>query len=115
MAAQVGHSRRRAQMKKLTVMATLALGLATLAMAADISGFVEDSACSTKAGMKNNAECAQKCIKGGDKAVLVTPDGKVYQIANQDKIVAHAGHNVTITGDVTGDSISVTKVTMNKM
>jgi hypothetical protein len=102
-------------MKKLTVTAMLALGLATLGMAADFSGFVEDTACSTKAGMKNNAECAQKCIKGGDKAVLVTPDGKVYQIAEQDKIVAHAGHNVTISGELKGDTISVAKVSMNKM
>jgi hypothetical protein len=102
-------------MKTLTATAMLALGLASLGMAADFKGFVEDSACSTKAGMKNNAECAQKCIKGGDKAVLVTPDGKVYQIADQDKIVAHAGHNVTITGDLKGDTLSVTKVTMDKM
>jgi hypothetical protein len=102
-------------MKTLTAAALLAFGLAATGMAADFAGFVEDSACSTKAGMKNDAACAQKCIKGGDKAVLVTPEGKVYQIADQDKIVAHAGHNVTITGDLKGDTISVTKVTMNKM
>jgi hypothetical protein len=102
-------------MKKLTVTAMLALGLASLGMAAEFSGFVEDSACSTKPAMKGNAECAQKCIKGGDKAVLVTPDGKIYQIAEQDKIVAHAGHNVTITGDLKGDTISVSKVSMQKM
>jgi hypothetical protein len=102
-------------MKTLTATALLTLGLAAAGMAAEFSGFVEDTACSTKAGMKNNAECAQKCIKGGDAAVLVTPDGKVYKIADQDKIVAHAGHNVTITGDLKGDTISVSKVTMNKM
>jgi hypothetical protein len=102
-------------MKTLTVTAMLALGLASLGMAADFSGFVEDTACSSKPAMKNNAECAQKCIKAGDTAVLVTPDGKIYKIADQDKIVAHAGHNVTITGDLKGDTISVTKVTMNKM
>jgi hypothetical protein len=102
-------------MKTLTATAMLALGLASFGMAADFSGFVEDSACSSKPAMKGNAECAQKCIKGGDKAVLVTPDGKVYQIADQDKVVAHAGHNVTITGDLKGDTLSVTKVTMAKM
>ena len=84
-------------------------------MAADFKGFVEDTACSTKPAMKNDAECAQKCIKGGSPAVLVTEDGTIYKIADQDKIVAHAGHNVTITGDLKGDTISVTKVTMNKM
>jgi hypothetical protein len=102
-------------MKIFMTAALLVCGLAATGMAADFTGFVEDTACSTKAGMKNNAECAQKCIKGGDAAVLVTPDGKIYKIADQDKIVAHAGHNVTITGDLKGDTISVTKVTMNKM
>ena len=102
-------------MKTLTAAALLALGLAASGMAADFSGFVEDSACSKMPAMKGDAACAQKCIKGGDKAVLVTPDGKVYQIAEQDKIVAHAGHNVTITGELKGDTISVAKVTMAKM
>lgn len=102
-------------MKTFTASALLALGLAASGMAADFSGFIEDTACSTKAGMKNDAECAQKCIKGGDAAVLVTADGKIYKIADQAKIVAHAGHNVTITGDLKGDTLSITSVKMNKM
>jgi len=102
-------------MKTFTATALLTLGLAAAGMAADFSGFIEDTACSTKAGMKNDAECAQKCIKGGSPAVLVTPDGKIYKIADQDKIMAHAGHNVTITGDLKGDTISITSIKMNKM
>jgi hypothetical protein len=102
-------------MKKITAAALLACGLAATGMAAEITGFVEDTACSTKAGMKDNAACAQKCIKGGSPAVLVGEDGKIYKISNQDKIVAHAGHNVTITGDVKEDTITVDSVKMNKM
>jgi hypothetical protein len=102
-------------MKTLTATALLTLGLAAAGMAADFTGFVEDTACSTKPGMKDDADCAVKCIKGGSPAVLVTPDGKIYKIAEQDKIAAHAGHHVTITGDLKGDTISITKVTMNKM
>ena len=60
--------------------------------------------------MKDNAECAQKCIKGGSPAVLVTADGKIYKIANQDKIVASAGQHVTVTGSVKGDTITVDSV-----
>src|SRR5271163_1018940 len=102
-------------MKTLTATALLTLGLAAAGMAADFSGFIEDTSCSTQAGMKNDAQCAQKCIKGGSPAVLVTPDGKIYKIADQDKIMAHAGHNVTITGDLKGDTISITSIKMNKM
>jgi hypothetical protein len=60
--------------------------------------------------MKNNADCAKKCIKGGSPAVLVTADGKVYKIANQDKIVAHAGEEVTVTGTAKGETITVASV-----
>ncbi|HVY94147.1 MAG TPA: DUF5818 domain-containing protein [Bryobacteraceae bacterium] len=97
-------------MKKFTVVASLVLGLSAMAMAAEFKGFVEDTNCSTKAEMKNNADCAKKCIKGGSPAVLVTADGKIYKIANQDKIVAHAGENVTVTGTAKGDTITVAEV-----
>jgi hypothetical protein len=97
-------------MKKFTVLATLALGLSGLAMAAEFTGFVEDTNCSTKPAMKADADCAKKCIKGGSPAVLVTADGKIYKIANQDKIVAHAGENVTVSGSVKDDTITVASV-----
>jgi mannose-6-phosphate isomerase class I len=97
-------------MKKFTVVASLVLGLSALAVAAEYKGFVEDTACSTKAEMKENADCAKKCIKGGSPAVLVTADGKVYKIANQDKIVAHAGESVTVTGTAKDDTITVASV-----
>src|SRR5580698_3669880 len=97
-------------MKKFTAVAALAFGLAASAMAADFKGFVEDTKCSTNPGMKNDADCAQKCIKGGSPAVLVTDDGKIYKIANQDKIVAHAGETVTVTGNLKGDTITVASI-----
>ncbi len=79
-------------------------------MAAEFTGFVEDTNCASKPAMKDDAECAKKCIKGGAAAVLVTPDGKVYKIANQDKIVAHAGEKVTVTGDAKGDTLTIASV-----
>jgi hypothetical protein len=81
-------------------------------MAADFKGFVEDTKCSTNPGMKDDADCAKKCIKGGSPAVLVTDDGKIYKIANQDKIVDHAGMKVVVTGDMKGDTITVASVKM---
>jgi hypothetical protein len=62
--------------------------------------------------MKDDADCAKKCIKGGSPAVLVTDDGKIYKIANQDKIVEHAGMKVVVTGDMKGDTITVASVKM---
>ena len=82
------------------------------AMAADWSGTIVDQKCSGNKAMVGNEACSAKCIKGGSPAVLVDADGKVFKIADQDKVVAHAGHKVTITGTMDGDSIKVTSVKM---
>jgi hypothetical protein len=97
-------------MRKLTAGAALVLGLAANGMAAEFKGFVEDQMCAGKPEMKGNSECAKKCIKGGSPAVLVGEDGKVYKIANQAKVVDHAGMNVTVKGTLQGDTITVASV-----
>jgi len=98
--------------KTLAVFAFAAMS----AMAADWTGYIADQACAGKQGAKaasdDHAACAAKCIKGGSPAVLVTADGKVYKIADQDKVTAHAGHKVTLTGKLEGDTISVDSVKM---
>jgi hypothetical protein len=97
-------------MKTITAMTLLTMGLAATAMAAEFKGFVEDTKCSGMPEMKGDSACAQKCIKAGSPAVLVTPEGKIYKIANQAKIVSHAGENVTVTGDVKGDTLTIDTV-----
>jgi uncharacterized protein DUF5818 len=85
-------------------------------MAADWTGYIVDASCAGKQGAKaasdDHAACAARCIKGGAAAVFMTADGKVYKVANQDKVTAHAGHKVTITGKMEGDSITVEDVKM---
>ena len=89
---------------------------AASAAAASFEGYIVDSNCAAKQGAKaasdGHANCAAKCIKGGAKAVLVNSEGKVYQIANQDKVVDHAGHKVTIDGKLSGETITVSNVKM---
>jgi hypothetical protein len=97
-------------MKTITAVALLTMGLTASGMAAEYIGFVEDQKCSTNPEMKSNAACAQKCIKGGSPAVLVTPDGTIYKISNQDKIVASAGMNVTVIGELKGDTLTIDTV-----
>jgi hypothetical protein len=97
-------------MKTISTIALMTIGFAASGLAAEYKGFVEDTKCSTMASMKGDADCAQKCIKGGSPAVLVTPEGKIYKISNQDKIVASAGMNVTVTGKLKGDTLTVDSV-----
>jgi len=100
-------------MKKVIAMAALAAGFSFSALAADVTGYIIDQNCANKPAMRGDVECANKCIKGGSPAVLVTEDGKVYKIADQSKILQHAGHKVTITGDLKGDTISVSSIKMS--
>lgn len=96
---------------KITALALITMGIAGSAMAAEFKGFVEDTACVKMPEMKGDAACAKKCIKGGSPAVLVTPEGKIYKISNQAKIVASAGEDVTVTGTLKGDTLTVESVT----
>jgi hypothetical protein len=97
-------------MRKINVVAWMAMGIAGTGMAAEFKGFIEDQACAGKSEMKGNASCAKSCIKGGSPAVFVTEDGTVYKIANQAKIASHAGENVTVTGDLKGDTLTIESV-----
>ena len=74
-----------------------------------VTGYIVDQSCALKGkGMWINAACVAKCIRDGDKVVLVTEEGKVYQIANPDKVEPDFyGQKVTIDGKVIKDKITV--------
>ena len=98
------------------------VGLAALASSADQTwtGRISDSMCGASHAMMTAAhagmtdrDCAQACIKAGGKYVFVA-DGKVFKIANQDLALLpmHAGHTVRLTGEMKGDTITVSNIVM---
>jgi predicted transcriptional regulator len=93
--------------RKLLIVGALA---SISAMAADWTGYIIDKNCASKKEMWGNEACAQACIKRGAPAVLVMEDGKVYAIAEQDKVKDLAGKKVTVTGTMKNDTISVESV-----
>jgi len=110
--------------KVLTSLCCLGLfvALASFASAADKTwtGQISDSMCGASHAKMTSAhpgmtdwDCALACVKGGGKYVFVS-DGKVYNIANQDLALlqTHAGHTVQLTGDMKGDTIMVSNITM---
>ncbi|HLI83778.1 MAG TPA: DUF5818 domain-containing protein [Bryobacteraceae bacterium] len=97
-------------MKKTLALIGLAAGLSATALAADVTGYIIDQKCSGVKSMRGDADCANKCIKAGSPAVLVTDEGKVYKIAEQDKVIPDAGKRVTLTGKLSGDTINVSQV-----
>jgi hypothetical protein len=112
-------------MKKFAMLAAAILfATAPALVAADKTwtGVIGDSKCNTKHSKAEHGsqtdsdhDCVTKCVDGGQKYVFVA-NGKTYQIANQDfgDLKAHAGHRVALTGDMKGDSITVSKVEMPK-
>ena len=101
-------------MKKL--IATFALGAlgSMSAFAGEWSGVLSDSKCKHTDGTEKSIACAQSCVKKGADAVFITSDNKVLKIdkASIDKVTPHLGHKVTVTGNVTGDTITIDNVSM---
>lgn len=76
-------------------------------------GYVTDSKCASNAKARTNSACVKKCVDAGDKYVLYdTATKKVYQLDPQDAVAEHAGHHVSISGTMDGDTIHVTHVRM---
>ncbi len=82
-----------------------------------MNGAISDSACGAShakmtAGKKmSDRDCALACVKNGARYVFVA-DGKVYNIANQNfaGLQQYAGERVSLTGDVNGETVTVSKV-----
>lgn len=97
-------------MKKLVL--PLALFFAITLYAADKgtwTGYISDAHCGAKGNNADHAECAKKCVKGGEAPVFVVED-KVYTIKNPKKVAKYIGDKVKITGTITGDEIDIEKV-----
>ncbi len=103
---------------KLAAGLVLTLSTAVLTLGADGSwtGYISDSLCGAKGANEKHADCATKCVKEkGAKYVFVNDaDHKVYNIDAQDKVAAHAGHHVTVKGDLEGDNLKLTSLEMAK-
>jgi hypothetical protein len=102
-------------MKKFVLFAAAILfATAPALMAAEktLTGVLSDSKCNGKHAKAEHGsqsdsdhDCAAKCVAAG---------GKTYQIANQDYagLKDHTGHKVALTGEMKGDSITVSKIEM---
>jgi hypothetical protein len=107
---------------KHTLLAVVAMMVcsAGTAFAADQTwtGTISDSKCgaSHKSMTEHNKNltdrtCTEACVKGGAKFVLASGD-KVYVLENQkDPALARfAGQEVTVNGELQGDTIKATKI-----
>jgi hypothetical protein len=100
---------------RFAIAISIVLVASALAFAGDGSwtGYITDSKCGAKAAHEGAEECTAKCVKEGAKLVFVNDaDKKVFAIADQDKVAAHAGHHVAVKGSVEGDTLTVASIDM---
>ena len=86
------------------------------------TGRISDSMCGAKhntaaehGGKKmSDRDCTLACVKEHNAKYVFVSGGKVYNISNQDlgALQEHAGHTVKLTGEMSGDTITVSKIAM---
>lgn len=91
---------------------------AQLGAAETWKGTISDSSCAAKhsaekhgGNAQKHEDCVKKCVDGGAQYVFLSGD-KIFKIANQDfaELKAHAGHEVNLTGELKGESITIAKL-----
>lgn len=105
-------------MKQIFVLAAFLAWSAPAGAGQSWSGRISDSICKAKheetaegAGAMADHDCTVACVRGGSKYVLVV-DGKVLQIANQSyaDLPKFAGEDVTVSGELNGDTLTLTRI-----
>lgn len=109
-------------MKKVLVLAASFLLVAAAGAGAEETwkGTISDSMCAAKHSAEKHGgnaadhrACVEKCIKGSGEYVFLSAN-KVYKIANQsfEGLKTHAAHEVMLTGEMKGETITVSKIAM---
>ncbi|HRC86371.1 MAG TPA: hypothetical protein PK413_12240 [Thermoanaerobaculia bacterium] len=102
-------------MKKFAILAVVALAVGLLgapaAWAGTWNGWVTDDHCGAAGAKAGHEKCAKECVKGGGKYVFYnSSDKKIYHLDNQELAGNSLGFEVTVTGELAGDSIKVSKI-----
>lgn len=96
----------------LAVLAFAFLAFPALTASADTwTGWISDSHCGAGGAKAGHAACAKKCKEGGSEFVFVnSADKKVYKIDKQDLAGQNLEHEVTLSGKLEGDKITVESI-----
>jgi hypothetical protein len=91
-------------------------GALTFATSGTWTGYISCSHCGAKGAKEGHGDCATKCVKeqGASYVFVDDADHKVYKIDAQDKVAAHAGHHVTVKGNIDGDTLKLASIEMAK-
>jgi hypothetical protein len=112
-------------MKHLCIAVVVSVLAAMSLAAADKTwtGKISDSMCGAKHNtsaehgakmVMSDRDCTLACVKEHSAKYVFVSGGKVYNVGNQDfaALQEHAGHNVRLTGEMSGDTVTVSKIAM---
>ena len=77
------------------------------------TGWIADEACAkdyNKVATPNHANCARTCLTNGGRWALGTPNGHYLLTIDAALAGEHLGHEVTIKGQMDGNTITVASV-----
>ncbi len=101
-------------MRKLTLIFLLAVAVTGGQFMAgeSLTGHISDARCGVAHAdhSEKSISCVKGCVSGGEKPVFITGDKKVIQIANPDKVMAHLGHKVEVTGKLKDGTLTIKEV-----
>lgn len=99
-------------MKKVALLGLFAMA----AFAESWTGYISDAGCGAKHadGSEKSMKCVTGCVKGKGAAPVFVVGDKVLKIddASKAKVMDHLGHKVTVTGKLSGDTVSIDSVKM---
>ncbi len=95
----------------IMIFAMLVFGALAFAGSKTWTGTVSDSNCGTRHSQPSAAAatCVENCVHGGASYVLVS-QGRIYQLAPQDKFKDLGGTEVKVTGELKGGTIEAATV-----
>ena len=103
-------------MKKFFAVLAMTSVFALSGLAAEWTGYVSDANCGAKHanGTEASMKCVSGCVKGKKAAAVFVVGDKVIKIddASQAKVMDHLGHKVTVTGTLSGDTVTIDSVKM---
>ena len=76
-----------------------------------MTGWISDASCGASNANDSAAsrECAKNCLNNGAAPVFVS-EGKVYKVAGKVDVKKHVDYKVKVTGDVKGDTVTITEI-----
>ena len=108
-------------MRKILATAAAFAMMSAPMLAAEFKGKISDAMCNAKHadgdhGTKKmtDRECVEACVKGEGSMSSSARETRSTRSTNQDfaGLKAHAGHDVTVTGTMKDDTVTITKIDM---